>query len=91
MSECASATRLTPSQHVVPEELLLPYEDRHDDERVEVDALTQHPEVVGRGGVLVEQRQHLAADLKMDSSQGLMIEEQWNVFVDTARRDFEAY
>lgn len=65
VAQCASTwPRLTPSQHVVPEELLLPHKDGHDDERVEVDAFTQHPEGVGDGGVLVEQRQHLAADLQ---------------------------
>lgn len=59
--------RLTPSQHVVPEELLLPYKDGHNDERVEVNAFAQHPEVVGGAGVLVEHRQNLAAHLQMGS------------------------
>lgn len=68
--------RLTPSQHVVPEELLLPHKDGHNDERVEVNAFAQHPEVVGGAGVLVEHRQHLAADLEMGSSGGLKKKEK---------------
>lgn len=56
--------RLTPSQHVVPEQMLLPDEDGHDDERVEVDALTQHPEVVGAGCVLRQHSQDLTDHLR---------------------------
>lgn len=62
--------RLTPSQHVVPKEVLLPDEDGHDDERVEVDALTQHPEVVGSGCVQRQHSQDLTAHLRRRTQGG---------------------
>lgn len=62
--------RLTPSQHVVPKEVLLPDEDGHDDERVEVDALTQHPEVVGGGCVQRQHSQDLTAHLRRRTQGG---------------------
>lgn len=54
---------LTPSQDVVPEELLLPDKHGHYDERVEVDAFTQHPEVIGSRRVLRQHSQDLTAHL----------------------------
>ena len=42
---------LTPSQKVVPHQVLLLCEHGHHDESVKVDALTQHPEVGGQSAV----------------------------------------
>lgn len=54
---------LTPSQQVIPHEVLLFCEHSHDDQRVQVDPLTKHPEVVTAQQVQVDERQQLAARL----------------------------
>lgn len=55
---------LTPAQDIVPAHLLLLHEHGHDDEGVQVDPLTQHPEVVTAHGVEIQKLQHLAAGLQ---------------------------
>ena len=54
---------LTPSQQVVPQQMLFLCEHGHHDECVQVDALTQHPEVVTRHQVEVDEHDHLTAHL----------------------------
>lgn len=55
----------TPAEDVVPAQLLLAHKHGHDDERVQVDPLAQHPEVIGAWGVVHETRQDLTADLRL--------------------------
>lgn len=64
----AGKFHLTPSQDVVPEELLLPDKHRHNDEGVQVDSFTQHPENVGGVCVLRQHSQDFTAYLA-DSEQ----------------------
>ena len=56
-------TSRTPSKQVVPHEVLFLGEHSHDDECVQVDALTQHPEVVTAKQVQVNKHDHLTAHL----------------------------
>lgn len=55
---------LTPAQQVVPHEVLLLGEHGHHDERVQVDSLAQHPEVVAAKEVEVNEERDLAAGLR---------------------------
>ena len=48
-------SRLTPAQEVVPVQMLLLCEHSHHDEGVQVDAFTQHPEVIAAQHVHVEE------------------------------------
>lgn len=45
-------------------QVLLLCEHGHHDERVQVDAFTQHPEIIAAQHVHVEEVQHLTADLQ---------------------------
>lgn len=54
----------TPSQKVVPVQMLLLGKHSHHNERVQIDALTKHPEVVTAQHVHVEEMQHLTAHLQ---------------------------
>lgn len=56
--------QLTPSQDIVPEELLFPDEHGHYDEGVQVDPFTQHPEDVGGVCVLHQHCQDFTGYLK---------------------------
>ena len=47
-------------------QVLLLCKHGHHDERVQVDAFTQHPEVIAAQHVHVEEVQHLTADLQTD-------------------------
>lgn len=58
-----NAEGLTPAQEVIPVKMLLLCKHSYDDERVEVDAFTEHPEVIAAQHVHVEEVQHLTADL----------------------------
>ena len=60
---------LTPTKDIVPEELLFPNEHGHYDERVKIDAFTQHPEVGGSGRVLSQHSQDLTVQLT-DTEKG---------------------
>lgn len=60
---------LTPAEEVVPVQMLLLGEHGHHDERVQVDAFTQHPEVVAAQHVHVEEMQHFTAHLQRVGSQ----------------------
>lgn len=46
---------LTPAQEVVPVKVLLLCEHSHHDKRVQVDAFTEHPEIVAAQHVHVEE------------------------------------
>lgn len=61
-----------PSQDVVPDELLLAYKDSHYDERVEVNAFTQHPEVIGSERILSQHSQNLTAH-RVAGNYGMVI------------------
>lgn len=55
---------LTPAEEVVPVQMLLLGEHGHHDERVEVDAFAQHPEIVAAQHVHVEEMQDFTAHLQ---------------------------
>lgn len=55
---------LTPPQQIIPYEVLLLRKHSHDDERVQVDALAQHPEVVAAHQVHVDEHDDLTARLE---------------------------
>lgn len=57
------AKGLTPAQQVVPHQVLLLSKHGHHDQSVQVDALTQHPEVVAAKQVQVNEEGDLAAGL----------------------------
>ena len=57
---------LTPAQEVVPVQMLLLCKHSHHDERVQVDAFTEHPEVIAAQHVHVEEVQNLTANLQRD-------------------------
>lgn len=59
---------LTPAKQVVPHEVLLLGEHGHHDERVQVDSLAQHPEVVAAEEVEVDEERDLAAGLRESSA-----------------------
>lgn len=61
---------LTPAEEVVPVQVLLLGEHGHHDERVQVDAFAQHPEIVAAQHVHVEEMQHFTADLQRAGSDG---------------------
>lgn len=50
-------------------QVLLLGEHGHHDERVQVDAFTQHPEIVAAQHVHVEEMQHFTADLQRAGSE----------------------
>lgn len=51
-------------------QVLLLGEHGHHDERVQVDAFAQHPEIVAAQHVHVEEMQHFTADLRRAGSEG---------------------
>lgn len=51
-------------------QVLLLGEHGHHDERVQVDAFAQHPEIVAAQRVHVEEMQHFTADLQRAGSEG---------------------
>lgn len=51
-------------------QVLLLGEHGHHDERVQVDAFAQHPEIVAAQHVHVEEMQHFTADLQRAGSEG---------------------
>lgn len=53
----------TPAQQIIPHQVLLLSKHSHHDERVQVDALTQHPEVVTAKQVQVDKLGHFTARL----------------------------
>lgn len=63
---------LTPTQHVVPHEVLLLGEHGHHDKRVQVDPLTQHPEVVASEEVQMDEHRHFTARLGRKDKNGLL-------------------
>lgn len=55
---------LTPAQHEIPYEVLLFRKHGHDDERVQVNPLAEHPEVVAAQQVHVDEHDELTARLE---------------------------
>lgn len=55
---------LTPAQQVIPHEMLLLGKHGHDDQRVQVDPLAEHPEVITAEQVQVCKVQQLTASLQ---------------------------
>lgn len=65
------AAAQTPAEDVIPAQMLLSHEHGHDDERVQIDPLTQHPEIVGAGRVLHDTSQQLTADLRLNTNNNI--------------------
>lgn len=55
---------LTPTEQIVPHQVLLLRKHSHHDESVQIDPLTQHPEVITPEKVQMDELRHFAADLK---------------------------
>lgn len=64
---------LTPAQQVVPDQVLLLGEHGHHDERVQVDPLAQHPEVVTAQQVEVDEHEQLTAGLREHTGHHLAL------------------
>lgn len=54
---------LTPAKKIIPDQVLLLSKHSHHDERVQVNAFTQHPEVVTAQKVKVDELGHFTAHL----------------------------
>lgn len=55
---------LTPAQKIIPMQMLFLCKHGHHDKSVQVNPLTQHPEIVTAQHVHVEEMQYLAANLQ---------------------------
>lgn len=61
-------SRRTPAQQIVPHEVLLLGKHGHHDERVQINALAQHPEVIATKEVEMDEQGHFAARLTGEKS-----------------------
>lgn len=63
------ASLLTPAEQVVPHEMLFLCKHCHYNQCVQVNALTQHPEVVTAQQIQIDERQQLTAFLEEENKE----------------------
>lgn len=69
MGSRAGRDRLTPAQKIIPVQMLLLCKYGHHNQRVQVNPLAEHPEIVTAQHVHMEEVQHLAANLQREKSE----------------------
>lgn len=67
-----SKSLLTPAQQIIPHEMLFFCKHRHNNESVQVDSFTEHPEVVAAQQIQVDEHEQFAGRLEGKSNMFLL-------------------